>query len=197
VSWPVGRVLCTRLRGPAAIHLGLPLPAASSGLPASSGGPPSIARAGAAPVRRCSLLTLLRVGFTEPPRSPWALVVSYTTVSPLPPSPGAVCFLWHCPAGHPGSALPTTLPCGARTFLGAPGSPGATRPPGQLTRRCLSAYGPAGARPSTREGGRRRPGRRRPPISEPSACSSVNQAAQQAAVLAVTARLLRRGQRQR
>ena len=32
-----------------------------------------------------SLLTLLRVGFTEPPRSPWALVVSYTTVSPLPP----------------------------------------------------------------------------------------------------------------
>src|SRR5580700_7745537 len=23
--------------------------------------------------------------------------------------PGAVCFLWHCPAGHPGSALPTTL----------------------------------------------------------------------------------------
>jgi hypothetical protein len=50
VSWPVGRVLCTRLRGPAAIHLGLPLPAASSGLPASSGGPPSIARAGAAPL---------------------------------------------------------------------------------------------------------------------------------------------------
>jgi len=50
VSWPVGRVLCTRLRGPATIHLGLPLPTASSGLPASSGGPPSIARAGAAPL---------------------------------------------------------------------------------------------------------------------------------------------------
>ena len=33
------------------------------------------------------------------------------------PGPRAVCFLWHCPAGHPGSALPTTLPCGARTFL--------------------------------------------------------------------------------
>ena len=29
-------------------------------------------------------LALLRVGFTEPPRSPEALVVSYTTVSPLP-----------------------------------------------------------------------------------------------------------------
>ena len=32
-----------------------------------------------------SLLTLLRVGFTEPPGSLRALVVSYTTVSPLPP----------------------------------------------------------------------------------------------------------------
>ena len=35
-----------RERGPAAIHLGLPLPAASCGLPASSGGPPSDTRAG-------------------------------------------------------------------------------------------------------------------------------------------------------
>ena len=69
---------------------------------------------------RVSLLTLLRVGFTEPPGSLRALVVSYTTVSPLPPArPGAVCFLWHYPAGRPGSALPTTLPCGARTFLDA------------------------------------------------------------------------------
>lgn len=30
----------------------------------------------------------------------------------------AVCSLWHCPAGHPGWLLATTLPCGARTFLG-------------------------------------------------------------------------------
>src|SRR5215472_16321502 len=37
VSRPVGRVLCVRSRGPAAIHLGLPLPAASCGLPASIG----------------------------------------------------------------------------------------------------------------------------------------------------------------
>jgi hypothetical protein len=36
-SRPVGRVLCARSRGPAAIHLGLPLPAASCGLPASIG----------------------------------------------------------------------------------------------------------------------------------------------------------------
>ena len=41
---------------------------------------------------------------------------------------GAVCFLWHYPAGHPGSALPTTLPCGARTFLTGL-APGATARP--------------------------------------------------------------------
>ncbi len=35
-------------------------------------------------VLRRPLLTLLQVGFTEPPESPQALVVSYTTVSPLP-----------------------------------------------------------------------------------------------------------------
>jgi hypothetical protein len=29
---------------------------------------------------------LLQVGFTEPPQSPEMLVVSYTAVSPLPPS---------------------------------------------------------------------------------------------------------------
>lgn len=46
-------------------------------------------------------------------------VVSYTAVSPLPVRGPAVCSLWHCPAGRPGWALPTTLPCGARTFLGS------------------------------------------------------------------------------
>jgi len=72
---------------------------------------------------------LLRVGFTEPHRSPGTLVVSYTTVSPLPDrrTGRAVCSLWHCPAGHPGWVLPTTLLCGARTFLGEP--EGSTRPP--------------------------------------------------------------------
>jgi hypothetical protein len=45
-----------------------------------------------------------------------------------PAGAGAVCFLWHCPAGHPGSALPTTLPCGARTFLTGL-APGATARP--------------------------------------------------------------------
>src|SRR6201989_1627355 len=81
VSRPVGRVLYARSRGAAVIHLGLPLPAASGGLPASIG------RAALDRSRRepaVPLLTLLRVGFTEPPQSPAALVVSYTTVSPLP-----------------------------------------------------------------------------------------------------------------
>ena len=58
--------------GGAIIHLGEPLPTPSSDLPVCSGGPPSDAHC----------LILLLVGFTEPLRSPGALVVSYTTVSP-------------------------------------------------------------------------------------------------------------------
>ena len=63
-------------------------------------------------------LALLRVGFTEPLRSPGMLVSSYLTVSPLPDRSPAVCFLWHFPAGRPGLPLATTLPYGVRTFLG-------------------------------------------------------------------------------
>src|SRR4051794_8567693 len=50
-------------------------------------------------------------------------VRSYRTISPLPvrgsrvAAPSAVSFLWHFPAGFPGWALPTALPCGVRTFL--------------------------------------------------------------------------------
>jgi hypothetical protein len=40
------------------------------------------------------------------------------TLAAAPGGAVAVCSLWHCPAGHPGWVLPTTLPCGARTFLG-------------------------------------------------------------------------------
>jgi uncharacterized membrane protein YfcA len=45
----------------------------------------------------------------------------------------AVCSLWHCPAGHPGLLLATTLPCGVRTFLDEP-SWGPPRSPGRLVR---------------------------------------------------------------
>jgi hypothetical protein len=62
---------------------------------------------------------------------------------------GAVCFLWHCPAGHPGSALPTTLPCGARTFLTGL-APGATARP---THPCLGYAELYGACVGYRSGG--------------------------------------------
>ncbi len=129
---------CTsRVREAAAIHLGLPSPAGSSGLPAGSDGPSSNACANHH-LTAVALLALLRVGFTEPSRSPGMLVGSYPAVSPLPRASGrsrpaaAVCFLWHFPAGHPGLPLTTTLPCGARTFLGRARGPDAaarsTRP---------------------------------------------------------------------
>ena len=67
-------------------------------------------------------MALLRVGFTEPSRSPGMLVRSYRTVSPLPPPPKisgvvAVCSLWHCPASRLGLPLAITLLCEVRTFL--------------------------------------------------------------------------------
>src|SRR5882724_10651189 len=72
-------------------------------------------------VTPCPLLVLLQVGFAEPLRSPGALVRSYRTLSPLP-----ACGLSRraggllsvaLSAGRPAWALPSTLPCGARTFL--------------------------------------------------------------------------------
>jgi len=63
-------------------------------------------------------------------------VRSYRTISPLPDllaEPSAVCFLLHFPSARAAQALPGTLPCGARTFLGAWC---ATRLPGQLRRQC-------------------------------------------------------------
>ena len=57
------------------------------------------------------------MGFTQPIVSPQPLVVSYTTVSPLPALRPAVYFLLHLPAGRPGWVLPTIVPCGVRTFL--------------------------------------------------------------------------------
>jgi len=116
VSRPVGRVLCPRLRGATVIHLGLPLPAASCGLPASIGR------------SRPQTLAQGTMWFPSWPCSGWGLPSRrshlrrwWSLTPPFHPYPragaGAVCFLWHYPAGHPGSALPTTLPCGARTFL--------------------------------------------------------------------------------
>jgi len=104
--------------GPAAIHLGLPLPAASCGLPASLGRATLKRSRGSAPLAR-ALLDLAPGGVYRAARiTPGAgglLHRRFTLTQGQ--SPWAVCFLWHFPAGHPGSVLPTTLPCGARTFL--------------------------------------------------------------------------------
>jgi len=65
--------------------------------------------------------------------------------------------LWHCPAGHPGWALPTTLPCGVRTFLDRRASYDACppRPPGRLARSDhLTGLRPRPARGIRRRGGR-------------------------------------------
>ena len=90
-------------------------------LPGSSGGPPSIASADA----RGRPLGLAPGGVCRATTVTGRAVVSYTrhftltrTLSPDGAGFRAVCFLWHFPAGHPGWALPTTVPCGARTFLG-------------------------------------------------------------------------------
>ena len=116
-SRPVRRILCRTLRSGGG-HPSRPAVTRRLQRPTreSTGGPPS------------PCLALLPVGFTEPPGSPRALVRSYRTVSPLPvrpanPAPSAVCSLLHCPAGHPDWVLPSTVPCGVRTFLGR--SPGA------------------------------------------------------------------------
>ena len=114
------------------------------GLPAGSDGPSSNTCAGSS--EEPPILTLLRVGFAEPRRSPAALVVSYTTVSPLPPLPAAVCSLWHCPAGHPGWVLPTTLPSGVRTFLSADPEGSEPRSPDRLV--CPASVARAHHRPA-------------------------------------------------
>jgi len=104
-SRPISRVLSRTV-----IYLGRRLPVASCGLPET--------RMGRAVPRLC--LALLPVGVTWPPVSPRTPVVSYTTFSPLPGwlTNLAVCFsvaLFRRVA--PTWALPSTVPCGARTFL--------------------------------------------------------------------------------
>jgi hypothetical protein len=136
-SRPVGRVLCTRLRGPAAIHLGLSLPAASCGLPASIGRaalnrsrrnaplpvplPLDLAPGG---VYRAAQVTLSAGGllhrrFTLTPGVAGGGLFS-VALSRGSPRVGVT--------DHPALRSPD-LPRHAR-------KPGATRPPGQLARRC-------------------------------------------------------------
>ena len=89
------------------------------------------------PIRSCS-----RWGLPCRPVARLA-VRSYRTLSPLPDpvtpkrtGPSAVCSLLHFPSARAAQALPGTVPCGARTFLGIP--EGMTRLPGRLRQRSLS-----------------------------------------------------------
>jgi len=123
-----GPVRATRV---ATIHLGSTLPPTSCGLPAGLGGQPS--NACAAPASR-RLLTLLRVGFTEPPQSPAALVVSYTTVSPLPPGePDGGLFSVALSRGSPRVGVTHHPALWSPDFPRRRVSP-SPRPPGQLAR---------------------------------------------------------------
>jgi len=76
-----------------------------------------------------TLLALLQVGFTEPPGSPRALVVSYTTVSPLPP-PGRnrdrrrFAFCGTVPRVTPGGRYPPPRPVEPGLSSAAPASRG-------------------------------------------------------------------------
>ena len=112
----------------AVIHLGPPLPAGSSGPPAGIGRAAlerlrrtASGRPGRRPFRPCSGWGL--PSHTGHPVCGGLLHRRFTLAgASSEDATPAVCSLWHCPAGHPGSPLATTLPCGARTFLGG-GSP--------------------------------------------------------------------------
>ncbi len=117
---------------------------APAAYPQASGGQPSNACAGAA----CgALLALLRVGFTEPPRSPGVLVVSYTTVSPLPgrERPGGL-FSVALSRGSPRVAVSNHpalwSPDFPRRRTGARrrGRPADSSAPTSLVRRCPTAW---------------------------------------------------------
>jgi hypothetical protein len=121
---------------PATISLRPWLPTASSGLPGRWYGTGRSASSVAG--RTPSCLTLLRVGFAEPGRSPGLLVSSYLTVSPLPSEspPTAVCFLLHFPWPRGRWALPTTLALLSPDF-----------PPAALPQPAVARSAPVTAQP--------------------------------------------------
>ena len=98
------------------ICLGWPSPAASSSLPAAHR-----CRCGRCGSHLAAYLALLRLGVTVPPLLPaarWALTPPFHPYPPALARLRAVCFLLPCPSPCGAQALPGSLPCGARTFLG-------------------------------------------------------------------------------
>ncbi len=148
VSQPVRRILSRSRSSEAAIPLGRRLPDGSSGLPGGLG------RTGSSPpVWPCS-----GWGLPSRPGHPgrWCALTApfhpYLCGTPGGVSPSAVCFLWHFPADRPDWVLPSTLPCGVRTFLGPVPAPEGTgpargRPAGSPPSAMLPATGPGVACP--------------------------------------------------
>ena len=152
VRWPVSRILSARsdgrrvASGETIIYLGLPSPAASSGLPAPPRRSEKRRLSAGHLIRReggAALLGLAPPGVCQPPLLPATLVGSYPTLSPFACVPHGrdhrpVCSLWHFPSppGYPNGALLLGggAPCGVRTFLAAaPHTRRATRWSGQRT----------------------------------------------------------------
>ena len=112
----VSRVLFSRAvtrLGTMAIHLASVLPPRSSDLPGNSGGPPSnVPLFGLAPGGVCRA-PVVTDGTGE------LLPHLFTLTFPIGSRPvgKAVYFLWHFPSRYRDWVLPSTLPCGVRTFL--------------------------------------------------------------------------------
>ena len=83
-----------------AIHLGLPLPAASSSQPGGTGGSPLTP----------PYLALLLAGFTWHPPSPTDPVSSYLTLSPLPAEAGGLLSVALFPGVAPAGRYPAPYP---------------------------------------------------------------------------------------
>ena len=146
------------------------IPLAPSSLTGSSDLPGGVGRA---TLITPPYLVLLRAGFSLPPalrrmrcaltapfhpypstqapgsqRGEWG-GATHQARRPLPssvnrvPAPRAVCFLCHCPSGHPDRGLPGALPYGVRTFLPTVscGSQGAVqRSSGPLRRKLSKSF---------------------------------------------------------
>ena len=96
----------------AIIHLGQPLPAASSNLPGSPLRPRSGRNCPTAPLFGLAPSGVCLAAACCPPRG--ALLPHHFTLTSRRP---AVYFLWHFPWARALQALPGALPDGARTFL--------------------------------------------------------------------------------
>jgi len=135
-AWHPGRPI-SRILSWAVICLGRRLPAASSSLPGARTG-----RAAPRPPKRVSPL----LGLAPGGGCLAAAVTSdaggllHAPFHPYPVGrPGGLLFCGPFPSGHPAWVLPSTVPCGVRTFL----PPCGERPPGRPGRQLYDNTLPA------------------------------------------------------